>query len=144
MTEFWGVVGVAVLLAAACAAAIKLALESRDDRVASAKLAGRVDALTKDNGDLVRQLGAEAAAHVDTRARLEAVIAQQKTEIARLEGELDHEMEPTAVRERLGSSGLLLGGAQEGTALADRAAAAAGLPPRPASDVGAAGGGPGR
>lgn len=143
MTEFWGLVAVSLALAAACGTAIKLALDSRNDRVASAKLDARVQTLLLENGGVVRQLGAEAAARVDDQHRYEAVIAQQKAEIARLEGELDANLEPTAVRERLAGSGLLSSPA-EGTAFADGGTAAGGLPPRPTAILGTGGGGSGR
>lgn len=118
-----------------------LALQSRDDRVASAKLDARVQALTLENGNVVRQLGTEAAGRVDDQHRYEGVIAGLNAEVTRLQGELDAEIEPTAVHNRLAHSGLL-GGVETGTTVADRPVVAASLPPRPATGVGPGPGGP--
>lgn len=121
--------------------AVWLALQSRDDRVASAKLDARVQALTLENGNVVRQLGVEAAGRVDDQHRYEGVIAGLKAEVTRLEGVVDEDLEPTAVRDRLAHSGLL-GGVETGTTAADRPVAAASVPPRPATGVGPGPGGP--
>lgn len=123
-------------LAAAFATSITFLVQSRNDRVAAAKLGGRVESLVKENGDLVRQYGAETVARVDDQHRYEAVIAGLKAELARLEGELDAELDPTAVRGRLAGSGLL-GGPAEGTVAADRSTAAAALPPSVSAALGA-------
>lgn len=130
-------------MAAASVAAVTFLLQSRADRVAAAKLAGRIESLVKENGDLVRQYGAETVARVDDQHRYEAVIDGLKAEAARLEGELDEDLDPTVVRDRLAGSGLL-GGPAEGTVVADRSSAAAALPPSVSAVLGAARGGHGR
>lgn len=128
---------IALVVAAlgASATAVTLALQSRDDRVAAAKLAARAEALTKDNGDVVRQLGAEAAGRIDDQHRYEAVIAGLKAEVTRLQGELDADLEPTAVRDRLAGSGVLSGTTVDGTVAAPRVVAAASLPGLPTPGV---------
>lgn len=137
---------IALVVAAlgASATAVTLALQSRDDRVDAAKAGARADALTKENGDVVRQLGAEAAGRVDDQHRYEAALKVKDAEIARLEGLLDADLDPTTVRDRLAHGGLLSGAPAGGTVAAGRAVAAAALPPPAPASMGTAGGGSGR
>lgn len=101
MAEFWGLVAVAMALAAACATAVTLAIKLGDARVDAAKQGARGDSLLLQNGSLTRQLGVEAAGRVDDQQRYEGVIAGLKAEVARLEKEMDQCLEPTSVRDRL-------------------------------------------
>jgi hypothetical protein len=139
----WAILALAVAALGAGGTAVTLALRAARADVAAAKLGAQLERVTEMHGNAIRQLGAEATAHVDTRVRLERVVALKAAEIERLEGVLDEALDPVAVRERLAGGGLL-SIPRAGTVAADRPSAAAGLPPRPATDMGTAGRGPGR
>jgi hypothetical protein len=139
----WAVVALAAAALGMGATAVALALRGARADVAAAKLGAQLERVTEMHGAAIRELGVEAAAHVDTRVRLERVVALKAAEIERLEGVLDEVLDPVAVRERLAGGGLL-SIPRAGTVAADRPSAAAGLPPRPSPVLGAAGRGPGR
>jgi hypothetical protein len=105
----WAVVafaGVAVGLAGAVAA---LGIELGREKSSRTKAEAGRDRALEMHAQAVRDLGAESVRHVDDVARLDAVIAAQKTGIAKLEEDLDACEDPAVVRDRL--RGLLRGAA---------------------------------
>lgn len=137
------IAGLAAGMAGFAITAIRATSDSRDDRVATVKVTGQLERMTDAHGTAVRDLGVEAAGRVADGQRYEKAIAGLKAEVARLEGELDADLSPTAVRDRLAGSGLL-GSPETGTTAVQGPVAAAALPASVAAVLGAVGGGPGR
>ena len=126
-----------------------LALRAKDAaasaQVAAAKLDSQFQAIAVERSELVRKMGKLASDAEDTRARLEAVIAQRDARIAELEKQLDgvyQDLDPGLLGSSLVDIGLVRR-PEAGTTAATRPEAASGLPASVAAALDAARGKPG-